>query len=719
MAGTDFHAGRPEAEALATLQYLWDHSGPNAPDEYLCIVDAESVLLLHTARPETKGHFVGENVVLSDGEQPGCRLQDLTETRADRVGGYVSSTGREQIAAFVAFPQRNWVLGVHRSKAAFDAEVRSGLNWLGFAFLGVCGLLLPASLVAMHRTMRRLARGREQAGSALRESETRFRQLVENIHEVFWMENAEGTELLYVSPAYEQIWGRSCREFYENPRVWVEAIHAEDRQRVVDAVGRFRETGEYSEEFRIVRPDGSIRWISDRGVLIHDESGRIHRVAGIAEDITGRKRAETALRESEERYRIFVERNPHGIQVIDRAGIITFVNPAYQDMLGYTKEELLGKHIGDLIEPASKRLELREYLSLLIKEQPAPTSYFQQNRRKDGEVIEQVIDWNYSRDGEGNVVGFMSVISDITERKRVEEALRRSEAFLTETGRMAKVGGWEIDAETLQVSWTDEIYHIHELPVGSAPPLEEVIGFFHPDDRAKLETAMQNALDHGEPYDLESRFITARGKHRRTHSICMPITVDGKTVKLTGTFQDVTVRKEAEEALRENEARLRSIMSALHENAVAVYDRDGRILALWGCPELDERYGIRAADAVGKSIADFLPTDQTEQRLATLRHIFDTREKLRVENLIAFPGGDFWQESSLCPMRDAEGHITAVVAFIRDTTERKQAEKALRESERLLLESQSVAQIGSYVLDIPSGTWRSSPVLEGIFGIGD
>ena len=114
----------------------------------------------------------------------------------------------------------------------------------------------------------------------------------ENIREVFWMENAEGTELLYVSPAYESIWGRTCQSFYDNPNAWIESIHPEDRDRVAQAFYRFREVGEYTEEFRIVRPDESIRWIWDRGVLIRNECGEILRVAGIAEDITERKLAE-------------------------------------------------------------------------------------------------------------------------------------------------------------------------------------------------------------------------------------------------------------------------------------------------------------------------------------------------------------------------------------------------------------------------------------------
>ncbi len=126
----------------------------------------------------------------------------------------------------------------------------------------------------------------------LRESEERFRQLVENIRQVFWMENADGSEVLYVSPAVEQIWGRSCAEMSGPASRWLDTIHPADRGRAAAANLRTRETGSYSEEFRIIRPDGSVRWIWDRGVPIRDAAGHITRMVGIAEDITERKQAE-------------------------------------------------------------------------------------------------------------------------------------------------------------------------------------------------------------------------------------------------------------------------------------------------------------------------------------------------------------------------------------------------------------------------------------------
>ena len=160
---------------------------------------------------------------------------------------------------------------------------------------------------------------------ALTESESRFRELVENMREVFWMENAAGTELLYISPTCEQVWGRSCQSFYENPQDWIETIHPEDRQRVNEAFSQLRETGEYSEEFRIERPDGTIRWIWDRGVLIRNEFDQVIHVAGVAEDVTERKQTEEALRESEEKFRSLAEQSPNMI-FINKKGKVVYAN---------------------------------------------------------------------------------------------------------------------------------------------------------------------------------------------------------------------------------------------------------------------------------------------------------------------------------------------------------------------------------------------------------
>lgn len=135
---------------------------------------------------------------------------------------------------------------------------------------------------------------------ALRESETRFRQLAECIREVFWMTDPAKSQILYISPAYKEIWGRPCESLYEDARNWLEAILPEDRRRVLEAALQKQVTGAYDEEYRIVRPDGSLRWIHDRAFPIRDGDGRVYRVVGIAEDVTERRNTQQALRRSQE-----------------------------------------------------------------------------------------------------------------------------------------------------------------------------------------------------------------------------------------------------------------------------------------------------------------------------------------------------------------------------------------------------------------------------------
>ena len=129
----------------------------------------------------------------------------------------------------------------------------------------------------------------------LMEEEHGFRQLAESIGAVFWLTDFPGARMIYVSPGYEAIWGRSCASLRACAEDWLDAIHTEDRERVLHALAAKQTTGQFDEEYRITRPDGSVRWIHDRAFPVRNEAGEIFRVAGIAEDITSRKRLEQEI----------------------------------------------------------------------------------------------------------------------------------------------------------------------------------------------------------------------------------------------------------------------------------------------------------------------------------------------------------------------------------------------------------------------------------------
>ncbi|MCP4195879.1 MAG: response regulator, partial [Proteobacteria bacterium] len=162
---------------------------------------------------------------------------------------------------------------------------------------------------------------------------------------------------------------------------------------------------------------------------------------------------------------------------------------------------------------------------------------------------------------------------EIAERQRIEDTLHQSRDILNATGKMARVGGWELDAETLEMTWTEQTYRIHEVPLDHKPLLQKAINFYHPEDRDMLSHAIQRALENGEPYDMEIRFITAKGRHLWTRSICEPVLAGGKVTRLKGTFQDITDYKQAgeqiqrakEEAERANQAKSSFLANISHE----------------------------------------------------------------------------------------------------------------------------------------------------------
>ncbi len=157
---------------------------------------------------------------------------------------------------------------------------------------------------------------------------------------------------------------------------------------------------------------------------------------GILRDITQRQQVEDALRQSELRFRTLIETITSGIQENDCEGKITFSNQGHSNILGYGPNELVGRYIWDMLESDEERERLKAYLAYLLKEQPEPTPFFSRNVRKDGKVIDIQVDWNYKRDSEGDVVGFICVITDITARKQVEKELQQARDVALQSVRM-------------------------------------------------------------------------------------------------------------------------------------------------------------------------------------------------------------------------------------------------------------------------------------------
>jgi PAS domain S-box-containing protein len=285
---------------------------------------------------------------------------------------------------------------------------------------------------------------RRQALDALWENEERFRQVTENIAEVFWMTSLDKQQMMYISPAYETIWERSCQSLYEQPASWMDDIHPEDRERIGRAAREKQSRGDYDEEYRIVRPDGTVRWIHDRAFPVRNELGEVYRVVGVAADITERKLAEAAIQQAnrelihlnstlEERIKeriLELENVLHqvsnekekteriireitdGVIVVNTAGEVLLINPAAQRLLGNPRATVPAdlsafSHLPDLQEIFHSPAEV------VTKEIETDAPAFAASRVLKTTAVPL-------KDERGHLLGKVAVFHDVTSFKEVD-----------------------------------------------------------------------------------------------------------------------------------------------------------------------------------------------------------------------------------------------------------------------------------------------------------
>jgi len=316
------------------------------------------------------------------------------------------------------------------SEAAAVAAMKAGAT--DYVMKQNLARLAPALLRELKDAKVRAAHRRAQA--SLTESEERFRQLAENISDVFFLKDAQSNRLLYISPAYAEISGLSCESALAKPDAWFEAIHPDDLAAVREKQHQGRESGLFDYEFRIVRNDGSHRFIEARGFPVRDDSGRIVRIAGIAKDITERKRSELDLRESDRRFSELIGNVEMISLMLDHDARITYCNDYLLRLTGWLQEEVIGQDWFALFVPEDS--DMRDVFSALLENQPASWHHESEILTRAGQP--RLIRWNFSllRSGAGEVTGVASMGEDVTERVqaqlRIEQAsikLRRSEGI--------------------------------------------------------------------------------------------------------------------------------------------------------------------------------------------------------------------------------------------------------------------------------------------------
>jgi PAS domain S-box-containing protein len=260
-----------------------------------------------------------------------------------------------------------------------------------------------------------------------------------------------------------------------------------------------------------------------------------------------RKKAEVALQEKVEdlrRMATVVSDSNDAVILHDFDGKILAWNRGAKETYGYSEAEALKMNVRDIVAEPDREAALT--LIKKIKLGEVVKSFELRRVTKDDRILDVWLTTTLLTDEKGKPVAIATTERDITERKKAEEITHRNETMLLEMGKMAKLGGWALDLQTNSLMWTLETYHIHEIDPSTIPDLENAINFYSPEARPIITEAVRQAIEENKSFDLELPFITARSHHLWVRSIGKPNYQDGKCTRISGSFQDITERKQAE-----------------------------------------------------------------------------------------------------------------------------------------------------------------------------
>ncbi|MDH3473650.1 MAG: PAS domain S-box protein, partial [Rhodospirillales bacterium] len=465
---------------------------------------------------------------------------------------------------------------------------------------------------------------------------------------------------------------------------WVDVTHPDDlaeNARLFDeAVAGERDT--YSMDKRFIRKTGGILYASISVQCLRKPDGAPDYFILLIQDITTRKKAEQALRESEARFRDFAETASDWFWEMDENLRFTYLTGRFEEITGIPAEQVVGLTRKELFErhlsepEKADRAKWREHYDQLARREPyrnveVTWAY------PDG--TEKVF-LNSGRpvlDDAGDFLGYRGSAVDITEQMRAQKALRKSEASLVNAQRIAKLGNWDWNIVTGELRWSDEIYRIFGLePQQFGATYEAFLESVHPDDRETVTQAVDAALTGAVPYSIDHRIVLPDGAVRIVHEQA-EVTFDGSgtPVRMSGTVQDISESVRAAEALRESEARLQY---AQRVAAMGHWDWQAGEDRISFSPNVASLLGIAEEDLpdLHDGYLKFVHEDDRATLKATVGRALETSSAFAAEYRVVTPSGQTRHLSEIGePKRGADARAVGMFGTLQDITERKRAEE--------------------------------------------
>jgi PAS domain S-box-containing protein len=491
--------------------------------------------------------------------------QEGVETQATSATRNALAAARFNVQRDLLVAGRALTLKVHSTPEFTFAQDRSSLIIAG---LGGITLSFMLSL-----TVWVLAAGRLRAqslASRMTEDLDRLARVAQHTKNAVALVNTAGN-IVWVNDGFTRLSGRDFESVKDN--VAIDFI--DQLQTPIDTLQSLEDHARrgvsYRCEVAVQGSDGATHWLDLELEPTRDRNGVLTGYMEIGTDITQQKRnqerIETAMRASSALLDTF---EMHSIvSAADRCGNIIEVNDAFCDISGFSRDELLGQN-HRLVNSGTHS---PEFWSAMWADISSGKSWRADvcNRAKDGTLywVDNIITPFIGDDG--LVERYVSIRTDISNRKNAEIALAESKSFLDRAGRIAGVGAWRVDLVRGTIFWSDVTKQIHEVEADFQPVLEQAINFYAPQARPIIDAAVQDSIANGTPWDLELPMITARGRPIWVRAVGEAEYVSAKAVALVGAFQDVTRRRELEEEVRRNSELTRAVIEHL-PCALSVFD---------------------------------------------------------------------------------------------------------------------------------------------------
>ena len=416
---------------------------------------------------------------------------------------------------------------------------------------------------------------RKKAEEAVLESEKQYHTLAEVSPVGIFHTDASGYTT-YVNPSWCRISGLSYEQALGNG--WLDAVHEEDRTALSKGWEEATEKHEYSaSEYRFVHPDGSITWVMGKAIPERNSNNEIIGFVGTTTDITERKKAEEEINRNEKRFRALIENSTDGLTVISDKGNVLDISPSGERILGYKKEALVGEPRSDLVHPDDQPLSTSTFHQI-IKTPKEIQTIEHRHRMPDGTYKWLECTYKNLLD-EPSIHAIVLNYRDISERKNAALKIKDSEERYRKAEAIGKMGNWELNIKTGQLSWSDQIFRIFDIDKNSTRDNYQVfLDSIHPEDMEAFNSAQADALAGKRKMDFTHRIITRSGDIRHVHELGELVTDENAGIAiLTGTVQDITEQVKAQHEILKEKNLSDSIINSL-PGVFYLYNRQGNFL---------------------------------------------------------------------------------------------------------------------------------------------